>query len=180
MPPHCDSLDGPVVTAARKALDAQDVNLILPYVPREGEEEVKQAFDKVIAVRKSDGANTREVADSYFFETVVRIHRAGEGAPFTGLKPAGLDVGPVIPVAERAIETGSPDELIELLSQTVRDEVKERFAHMLHLKEHAGHGVEAAREYVEAMLGLQVWSHGVYLALKASAHEHGGEHAHEH
>jgi hypothetical protein len=32
MPPHCDSMDGPVVTAAIQALNAQDVDLILPYV----------------------------------------------------------------------------------------------------------------------------------------------------
>lgn len=178
MPPHCDSLDGPVVTAARKALETGNVAVILPYVPKEGEEEIKQAFDKVMAIRKSDGATTTEVADRYFFETVVRIHRAGEGAPYTGLKPAGLDVGPVIPVAEKAIETGSPDELIKLLTGMVRDEVTHRFERMMHLKQHADHGVDAAREYVEAMLGLQVWSHKLYLALKSSAHE--GAHEHEH
>jgi hypothetical protein len=32
MPPHCDSLDGPVVTAARRALDAGNVDLVLPFV----------------------------------------------------------------------------------------------------------------------------------------------------
>jgi tetratricopeptide (TPR) repeat protein len=37
---------------------------------------------------------------------VVRIHRAGEGAPYTGLKPAGLSEGPIIPIAEKAIEIG--------------------------------------------------------------------------
>src|SRR5574341_192163 len=134
MPPHCDSMDGPVVTAARKALDQKDVTLILPYVPKEGEEEVSRAFDKVQMVRSSDGAVTREVADLYFFETVVRIHRAGEGAPYTGLKPAGLDVGPVIPEAERAIETGNPDALVKVLTDTVREEVHKRLHRVMHLK----------------------------------------------
>ena len=49
------------------------------------------------------------MADLYFFETVVRVHRAGEGAAYNGLKPAGLDEGPVIPIAEKAIETASPE-----------------------------------------------------------------------
>ena len=40
MPPHCDSMDGPVVKAAKRALDLGNVNLILPYVPKEGEGEV--------------------------------------------------------------------------------------------------------------------------------------------
>jgi hypothetical protein len=168
-------MDGPVVTAARQALETGNVKLILPYVPREGEAEIIQAFERVLPLHKqSNGA--KEVADLFFFETVVRVHRAGEGAPYTGLKPAGLDVGPVIPVAERAIETGSAEELKTLLSGLVKDEVQKRFDHMLHLKEHAAHSVSAAREYVEAMLGLQVWSHKLYLTAKAAAHESGHEH----
>jgi hypothetical protein len=175
MPPHCDSLDGPVVKAAVVALEKEDVNVILPYVPAEGEAEVKEAFRKVLPLRKN---GAREVADLYFFETVVRIHRAGEGAPFTGLKPAGLDVGPVIPVAERAIESGKVDELEAKLTGIVAAEVRKRFAHMQHLKAHAAHGVAAAREYTSAMLGLQVWAHGVYLASLSEPHGEGGGHHH--
>lgn len=175
MPPHCDTMDGPVVKAAIKALEAENVHVILPYVPKEGEEEVRKAFDKVIRVRKCS-AVAREVADLYFFETVVRVHRAGEGAPFTGLKPAGLDVGPVIPVAEKAIETGSPDALMDLLAGVVRSEVRHRFEHMMHLKAHADRGVDEAREYVKAMLGLQVYSHSLYESIKAEPHA--GHHEH--
>lgn len=36
MPPHCDSLDGPVVTAARQALEAGDVDIVLPFVHADG------------------------------------------------------------------------------------------------------------------------------------------------
>ena len=168
MPPHCDTLDGPVVTMAKKALEAGNVNLILPYVPKEGEAEVISTFEKVIKIRKDEAA--REIADLYFFETVVRIHRMGEGAPYTGLKPAGLSEGPVIPVAEAAIESGSPDELIEVLSSMLREEVTHRLDHMLHLREHANESVEDAREYVEAMLGLQVWSHSIYERFHGEAH----------
>lgn len=177
MPPHCDSMDGPVVTAARQALDAGDATLILPYVPKMGEAEVAQAFEKVLPLHRQ-GGDAKYVADQFFYETVVRIHRAGEGAPFTGLKPAGLDVGPVIPVAERAIETNSPDELAQTLVDIVRAEVLARFHHMAHLKLHAHESVDAAREYVEAMLGLQVYSHKLYLSAKAHAHEGVHEHAH--
>jgi hypothetical protein len=175
MPPHCDTLDGPVVTIARKALEKKDVKLILPYVPKEAEEEIIAVFNKVIQVRDVNSA-AHEVADRYFFETVVRLHRAGEGASFTGLKPAGLDEGPVIPVAEKAIESGDPDELLDLLAEMVREHVRDRFDHMQRLKEDADKGVEQAREYVEAMLGLQVYSHSLYLAMQADPHE--GHHEH--
>lgn len=175
MPPHCDSLDGPVVKAALRALEAENVDLILPFVPKEGEAEVVEAFRKVLPLRKN-GAG--EVADRYFFETVVRVHRAGEGAPFTGLKPAGLDVGPVIPVAEIAIETGRVDDLEATLTGIVTAEVRKRFEHMRHLQAHASHGVAAAREYTSAMLGLQVWAHGIYLASISEPHGEGGGHHH--
>ncbi len=175
MPPHCDTLDGPVVKEAMRALEKENVDIILPYVPKEGEEEVRKAFEKVVQVRKG-GDVAREVADLYFFETVVRVHRAGEGAPFTGLKPAGLDVGPVIPVAEKAIASGSPDGLVDLLTDMVNIEVRHRFEHMMHLKAHAEKGVDDARDYVKAMLGLQVWAHSLYKNIKAEPHA--GHHEH--
>jgi hypothetical protein len=176
MPPHCDSLDGPVVTAARRALEAGQVELVLPYVHADGETEVRDAFDLARRAR-AGGGDATDVADRWFYETVVRVHRAGEGAPFTGLKPAGLDVGPVIPAAERALDAGSPDQLVDVLCTTIRDQVERRHRHAMALKEHAGEGVTSEREYVEAMLGLEVWAHGVYKQAMAEPHAHAG---HEH
>jgi hypothetical protein len=147
MPPHCDSLDGPVVTAARHALVTHDVERVLPYVPAEPEPAVRDAFDRTSAVRVL-GAEAEAVADRWFFETVVRIHRAGEAAAFTGLKPAGLDVGPVIPAAERALTEDSPGDLVDVLCSEIRDQVTRRLTHALTLKEQAADGVPEARAYV--------------------------------
>lgn len=176
MPPHCDSLDGPVVVAAQQAIEAGRVDLVLPFVPADGEPEVTKAFEETMALR-AQSPEAAAFADRWFFENVVRIHRAGEGAPYSGLKPAGLSVGPVIPVAERALETGSVDELIAVLHDIIAEQVKHRLDHALELRTRADAGVAEARDYVEAMLGLQVWSHKLYLAALASAH--GGEHHHQ-
>ena len=169
MPPHCDSLDGPVVTAAREALAAGDVELVLPFVQAGAEDEVRDAFDLAVKARAM-GGEAAAVADRWFFETAVRLHRAGEGAPYTGLKPAGLDVGPVIPVAARALVTGSPDELADLLCTTARDQVARRLAHAIGLRPAPGATVDERRAYVEAMLGVQVWSHAVHRQLVAEPH----------
>jgi hypothetical protein len=85
---HCDSLDGPVITEARAALEAGDVTSVLKWVSQDYEAEIRAAFDHVVEVRKL-GGEARSLADRFFFETLVRIHRAVEGAPYTGLKPAG-------------------------------------------------------------------------------------------
>jgi len=90
MPPHCDTRDGPVIKAAQKALETGNVNLVLIWVPKEVEKELKETFEKTLLARKH-GKDAQIVADDWFFETAIRLHRAGEGAPYTGLKPAGLE-----------------------------------------------------------------------------------------
>jgi hypothetical protein len=177
MPPHCDSLDGPVVLAAREALVAGDVDVVLPFVPEEAESEVRAAFTRVLPVRRL-GREAGEVADQLFFETVVRLHREGEGAPYTGLRPAGLSHGPVLPLAERAVETGSPDALGDFLARVVRDEVKQRLEHVVALSARKDRSLADARRYVEAMLGFEVYSHHLFQAVHADsldAHAHGGQ-----
>jgi hypothetical protein len=125
----------------QKALETGNVSFILPYVPKESEGEVIAAFKKVLPLHQQPNG-AQEIADTFFFETVVRIHRAGEGAPYTGLKPAGMDEGPVIPIAEQAIETGSIDELKKTLMDLVGREVEKRFEHMQHLKHHTDESVD--------------------------------------
>lgn len=178
MPPHCDSMDGPVVQAAKRALAERDPKLILPYVKSDGEAEVLAAYQRTLAAHDGNAA-ANEVADLYFYETAVRVHRAGEGAPYAGLKPAGLGFGPVVPVAERAIDSGSPEELVQVLTEKVRQEVLERFGRAMALRPHVDESIASAREYVEATLGLEVWSHKLYACASAGPHEEHGE-AHEH
>lgn len=175
MPPHCDSLDGPVVTAARRALEARDVELVLPFVPADGEDEVRAAFERALPVREL-GPQALETADLLFFETVVRVHRAGEGAPYTGLKPAGLSFGPVIPLAEEAIDSGSLDRLAGYLTEVLRDELGHRLRTVqeLHAQRHGSLADE--RRYVSAVLDFQVYSHHLYQAMRARGHD--GEHGH--
>ncbi|MGB8021479.1 MAG: DUF6448 family protein [Candidatus Nanopelagicales bacterium] len=157
------------MTAARRALDGRDVEAILPFVPEDAEDEVRQAFDRAQGVRGL-GPQAREVADLHFFETVVRLHRAGEGAPYTGLKAAGLDVGPVIPLAEHALESGSIEALHAFLSDRLREQLTARLDHALALRDGAGTSVPATRDWVEAMLGFQVYSHHLYRAMHQAHH----------
>lgn len=173
MPPHCDTLDGPVVKASKEALESGNVNLILPWVPKETEDELKKAFEKSLSVRKQS-RQAKELADYWFFETAVRLHREGEGAPYTGLKPAGLDWGPVIPRAEKAIEESDPEEVIGFIVHTLEEELQERFRQAIAKKRYNEDDVDAARDYVQSMLGFVLFSHHIYTIIKG-----GGEHSDE-
>lgn len=172
MPPHCDSLDGPVVRAAREALETADVVVVLPFVPKDAEQEVRDVFAETVTVRDR-GEEVRRVADRLFFETVVRLHRAGEGAPYTGLKPAGLSVGPVIPLAEEAVESCSADRLADLLTDALHEQLQQRLEHVCELEPQRHRSIEDSRRYVEAMLGFQVYSHRLYQAMLAHDHHEG-------
>jgi hypothetical protein len=82
-------MDGPVVKAAKMALETGNVNFILPWVPKKAEAELRKAFEKTLRARKL-GKEAAEVADYWFFETAVRLHREGEGHPTLDLSQRGL------------------------------------------------------------------------------------------
>lgn len=178
---HCDTVDGPVARAAFRALETGNVNLALPYAPADAEAEIEAAFEQAVRVRAKD-AESRALADRYFAETVVRLHRAGEGAPYTGLKPAGQDFGPVIPAAEEAMENGDSKALVALLTRAVRQQVEDRFGHAraagsLPAEPRTHAEVAPARERVHAELGFVLYAEGLHQALKGAAgHAEGGQH----
>jgi Family of unknown function (DUF6448) len=156
---HCDTTKGPVVAAARAALESGNVGPVLAWVRAEDEAAVTDAFRQTLKVRAL-GPEARSLADQYFFETVVRIHRAGEGAPYTGLTDAEPE--PIVAATDRALAHGSADELEQQLVAAVHTGLAQRFA--------AAQGAKG-RAFVEAYVPLVHWVEGVY-----SLASEGGEH----
>lgn len=146
---HCDGLDGPVVQAASRALATRNVNLALIWVQMKDEAEIRAAFVETMAVRRH-GPRARRLADRAFFETLVRVHRAGEGAPYEGLQPAGRDLGPAIPAADRAIAAGKLVDLEDLLARALRDGLKLRYDRLRAAQTFNPDDLTAGREYVAA------------------------------
>ena len=171
---HCDTMEGPVVTDAKEALNKNDVNLVLKWVKQEGEEEVKAAFQKAVEVRKQ-GKEAQELADQYFFETVVRVHRMGESEPYTGIKPVGAHVCEVIPVADRALETGSEKALLKMLDEKVKQGIKELYNLVVEKKKKAHTSVEAGREYVEAYVTFMHYVESVFETANLGCEKHAGK-----
>jgi len=160
---HCDGMDGPVVKAAQAALAKGDVNVVLIWVRKDDEAEIREAFERTLNVRKLS-PQARELADEYFFETVVRVHRAAEGAPFTGLKPAGRDLGPAIPAADQALESKDVAPLTNLLGERMRTGLLERYDRAIEAKAFRVQDVDAGREYVETYVTFIHYVEGLYEA----------------
>ncbi len=168
---HCDGVDGPVINAARQALDSGNANLVLTWVQKKDEAEIKNAFQKTLAVRKLNPA-AKDLADNYFFETLVRVHRAGEGAPYTGLKPAGRDLGPAVPAGDKALETGSIDPVVKLLTAAVEKNIREQFKEVVAKKKFNKDDVAAGQQYVKAYVEYIHSVERIYDAAKSPAHGH--------
>ena len=166
---HCDTYSGPVITAARQALEKGDVTPVLRWVKNGDEEQITAAFKKTMVVR-SKGPEAKELADNYFFETLVRIHRAGEGASYTGLKNEPVE--PIVAMSDKALETGSVDSLMDTVTADVKDGIRQRFAKALETKRTADTSVESGREYVEAYIHYVHYVEGIH----AAAMSEGGNH----
>ena len=172
---HCDTLDGPLVTLAKRALEEKNLNLVLPWVRAEDDHEIRHAFDHAQAVRGL-GPQARALADRHFLETLVRIHRAGEGAPFTGLKPAGLDLGPAVPAADRALEEGSAEKVVRMLVEAVRAGVHAHFRAAAERRVFDANDVAAGRRYVEAYVPYVHYVERLWEAATGPVHGHHAEH----
>jgi len=174
---HCDTLAGPVVTTARVALEKGDIAPLLKWVRPEAENEIKAAFQQTLAVRAM-GPEARELADRFFFETLVRVHRAGEGAPYTGLKP-GEAIDPAVALADQALASGNVDQLVKVLTNAMADGIRKRFGKAYENQQQADDNVAAGREFVESYVVFTHYVEGLHGLIKGGAVHHGeGEESH--
>lgn len=170
---HCDTLNGPVVQTAREALATGDVTPVLKWVKPDKENEIRAAFVRTLAVRKQS-KEAAELADMYFFETLVRLHREGEGEPYTGLKP-GEAVDPGIEAADKALDAGDHEHLIKEINHRIADGISDRFRKVIEAKRHMNDSVEAGRAYVEAYVGFIHYYERLFADVQGAA-----AHAEEH
>ena len=169
---HCDTTDGPVITEAKVALEKEDITPILKWVKKDNEAEIRTAFAKTVVVR-TKGLEAKELADKYFFETLVRLHRAGEGAPYSGIKDEPVE--PIVSLADRALADGSAHKMIKEISNHMALAIEEKFKKALEAKKNKDSSVEAGREYVEAYVTYMHYVEGIHAVITStSGHHHAG------
>ena len=168
---HCDTLDGPVVRAAQRALDSGNATEALVWVQAADEAEVREAFDSALSVRHLNPA-ARALADRYFFETVVRLHRAGEGAPYTGLKPALEKTPEPISAADQAIAQESLTGVTNLLIPAMQAGLREHFDAVMNTVDWRRGDVDAGRRFVKAYVEFVHYVERLHEAIERAAHGH--------
>ena len=157
---HCDTRNGPVVMAAREALKTGNINYVLVWVSKKDELEVKEAFRQTLEIRKLN-PSLEKWADNYFFETVVRIHRLGEGETYTGIKDAMLPEKTILTV-DSALERQAVEQILQLLQSSLQKSLKDKFYSVLVKKHYDPDNVEAGRAYIEKYIDLLHYVENVY------------------
>lgn len=145
---HCDSYDGPVIQDALKALDKENVSLVMKWVEKDFEAEIENLFNKTVELKDGD-TEIYKIVEKHFLETLVRLHREGEGAPFTGLKPAGSTT-PIIQMADRSIEDHNVDNLLTNLNSHIQQVITEKYEKVAALRRVKDNSIAEGRAYVAA------------------------------
>lgn len=158
---HCDTMDGPVITAAKKAIETKNPNYFLVWVQEKDEVKILEEFKKVLEEREKN-PNNAEAIDIAFFGSLVKIHREGEGAGYTGIKPAGDFGSPLIPLVDDAIDSGSSEKLQALFPEALRAQVVARFQEVMDKKNYPLENVQAGRDYVESYIVFFHWALNLY------------------
>ncbi|WP_089611877.1 DUF6448 family protein [Dehalobacterium formicoaceticum] len=169
---HCDTMDGPAVKDGKVALETGNINYAYKWIFEEYEEELKGIFDLSRKVRTLS-TEAQEVADRWFLENFVRIHRAGEGASYDGLKPSGTVLDPKVVAADESIEKGNMSSLKGLVTEEEYHALEEKFNKAIALKSFDINDVKAARAYVEAYVTFFKMAEG-----EEHSHHHGHAHGH--
>lgn len=166
---HCDTMSGPIIPEARAALEKGDITPILKWVKPENEAEVKAAFAQAVQVR-AKGPEAKELADKYFLETLIRLHRAGEGAPYTGIDSKPVE--PIVAMADKALKEGAADEMIKEMSGHMREAINEKFKKALQAGKDKDKDVQAGRAFVEAYVQYMHYVEEIHAAIMSAGDHH--------
>ncbi len=170
---HCDSYDGPVIKDAAKALETNNVKLVLKWISPEQEKEVIPLFNKTYQLKTGD-KEIYAIVEKNFLETLVRLHRETEGAPYTGLKSAG-STKQIVQMTDKAIDTGNVEGFLTTLNKHIDNVIREKYQKVAELNKVKNNSVIEGREYVEAYVD---YTHTVEALHDIM--EHGGGHEGHH
>jgi hypothetical protein len=168
---HCDSFDGPALQDAAKALETNNVDLILKWIDTDMEAEVVPLFHKTYSLRNGD-KEVYEIVKKHFYETFIRLHREMEGAPFTGLKPAGTTAHITV-MSDKALNTGDFASLLKALNKHVNGQLQEKYDKTVALYKVKDNSVEEGRQFVKAYVDYTHSVEAVHDILAGGgAHQH--------
>lgn len=169
---HCDSYDGPVIQDSYKAIENNDVSFVLKWVEPQHEKEITDLLKKTLKYKKAD-PEIYQLLERHFLETLVRVHREGEGEPFTGLKPAG-STSEVIKKTDAALHNREIEPLLTGLNKHISKTIREKYERVNQLQLVKDNSVAEGRAYVAAYVDYTHTVETLHKVLDHSGNAHDG------
>jgi hypothetical protein len=142
---------GPMMKAARMALESGNARHILIWVPEGSENTLKNLLEKACCERYSQ----KSKAADWYFETVQRLHRSGMQSNYSGIEDVIFGEIPVIRKADEAIETGNFEQLSGLVPVMDISELRQRFDTIREMRNYPD--LSAGRTFVSAYLEFMLY-----------------------
>ncbi|MDD4182809.1 MAG: DUF6448 family protein [Candidatus Omnitrophica bacterium] len=166
---HCDTVNGPVVSDAKQALEKANADIVLKWVRQQDEEKIKKAFNETLEKRKQHPEDKGDI-DMSFYEEVVKLHRAGEGVEYSGIKTGEIKINPITEIADTALAKSAAGELIKMFPESVRADIQSDFDEVMKKKKHMNENIAAGREYVASYVKFMHHLENLYGAENTETH----------
>jgi hypothetical protein len=83
-------------------------------------------------------------------------------------------VDPAVALADKALEVGSVDKLVNVLTKAMANGIRERFQHASKAQKDADASVAAGREFVKAYVIFTHYVEGLHAIIKGDGGHHSG------
>jgi hypothetical protein len=152
-----DLADEIVAQAARDALRTGDFTPIVIWVQKPQEQALHAAFRQTQAVRVLN-REARELADEYFVDVAVRLHREAERDLFDG---------PARRAATRALAEHDGEIVVDVIVDRMRANLRARLRDVAQRRDFARGDVAGGRAYVASYTAFLRYAAALYAAATA-------------
>jgi hypothetical protein len=141
--------NGPVMRAAKMALETGNADHILIWVPEESENTLKNLLEKTCCERTTQ-RKARNHSIEWYLQTINRLHSEYYRPHDLNISTKTPEERKTILLVERACETGNFDEIATVMQITSDEEIRQRFNDVLNKSNYDMDNIAAGRAYVSA------------------------------
>lgn len=153
-----DEMPGPVLKAAKIALETGNVNYILIWVPENYENTVKNLLEKTCC-KRSSVLNTQKQAYDWYYETVNRLFSASRACDYLTYQSKAFAENPLVLKVYKAIESGNFEKIRDEIPVSYEADAQQRFLHVMNLRDYPVNNIAAGRSYVSAFFDFNRYVH---------------------
>jgi hypothetical protein len=141
--------DGPVISAAKRALETGNAHYILIWIPEESENTVKNLLEKAYCERYTQKNAYNHIVD-WYFETINHLHSVHYGPYNLTISTKAPEEKTIIFLVERTCESGNFEEITTVIQDTPSGEMRQRFNDVMKKRNYGVENIAAGRVYVSA------------------------------